>query len=133
MGNSPSTIYRGRSMGSLGSLGSPRRKNVKSAAKNIEATRAPPVEVEPVSPATANLDFSGPRPPPPSPMVPEKHVVYDLTGEEDVCPTCLEDYSDSNPQIDTKCGHTFHLSCILEWQLRNPHCPICAQHMEWDE
>jgi len=121
-------------MGSLGPLMSPRRKAIKSSAKRNEETRIQEAEVEPVSPVAISLDFSGPRPPPPPPMVPEKNAVYELTtAEEDNCPTCLEDYTDSNPKIDTKCGHTFHLSCILEWYERNPHCPICAERMDLNE
>ncbi|CAL5397808.1 unnamed protein product [Camellia sinensis] len=49
--------------------------------------------------------------------------------EEDVCPTCLEDYDAENPKIITKCNHYFHLSCILEWTERSDTCPICDQEM----
>ncbi|KAI8021885.1 putative E3 ubiquitin-protein ligase RHB1A [Camellia lanceoleosa] len=49
--------------------------------------------------------------------------------EEDVCPTCLEDYDAENPKIITKCNHYFHLSCILEWTERSDTCPICDQAM----
>ncbi|KAG5538351.1 hypothetical protein RHGRI_019064 [Rhododendron griersonianum] len=47
--------------------------------------------------------------------------------DEDVCPTCLEDYDAENPKIITKCNHRFHLSCILEWMERSDTCPICNQ------
>ncbi|XP_057795236.1 probable E3 ubiquitin-protein ligase RHB1A isoform X2 [Salvia miltiorrhiza] len=55
------------------------------------------------------------------------------TDEEDVCPTCLEEYDSENPKIMTKCNHHFHLSCILEWMERSDTCPICDQEMiyEW--
>ncbi|XP_057497534.1 probable E3 ubiquitin-protein ligase RHB1A [Actinidia eriantha] len=52
-----------------------------------------------------------------------------VTEEEDVCPTCLEDYDAENPKITTKCNHHFHLSCILEWMERSDTCPICDQEM----
>ncbi|KAF8379549.1 hypothetical protein HHK36_028989 [Tetracentron sinense] len=49
--------------------------------------------------------------------------------EEDVCPTCLEEYDAENPRIITKCEHHFHLSCILEWMERSDTCPVCDQEM----
>nr|GMD28999.1 E3 ubiquitin-protein ligase At3g02290-like [Ipomoea batatas] len=45
---------------------------------------------------------------------------------EDVCPTCLEEYTFENPKIITKCSHHFHLSCIFEWQERSETCPVCG-------
>lgn len=55
-----------------------------------------------------------------------------VTEEEDVCPTCLEDYDLENPRIITKCEHHFHLACILEWMERSNTCPICDQIMVID-
>ncbi|KAJ6819478.1 putative E3 ubiquitin-protein ligase RHB1A isoform X1 [Iris pallida] len=52
--------------------------------------------------------------------------------EEDVCPTCLEEYDKENPRIVTKCEHHYHLSCILEWMERSNTCPICDQIMVID-
>ncbi|XP_059641594.1 probable E3 ubiquitin-protein ligase RHB1A [Cornus florida] len=49
--------------------------------------------------------------------------------EEDVCPTCLEEYDAENPKIITKCEHHFHLSCIFEWMERSNTCPVCDQEM----
>ncbi|KAH6761051.1 hypothetical protein C2S52_008266 [Perilla frutescens var. hirtella] len=57
------------------------------------------------------------------PMVPA------LQDEEDVCPTCLEEYDAENPKIITKCDHHFHLACILEWMERSDTCPVCDQEM----
>ncbi|CAA0820486.1 RING/U-box superfamily protein [Striga hermonthica] len=57
------------------------------------------------------------------PMVPP------LQEEEDVCPTCLEEYDVENPKIITKCKHHFHLACILEWMERSDTCPVCDQEM----
>ncbi|KAL0918302.1 hypothetical protein M5K25_010302 [Dendrobium thyrsiflorum] len=54
------------------------------------------------------------------------------TDEEDVCPTCLEEYNAENPRIVTKCKHHFHLSCILEWFERSNTCAICDKIMEVD-
>ncbi|KAH9617693.1 hypothetical protein KSS87_001407 [Heliosperma pusillum] len=46
--------------------------------------------------------------------------------EED-CPICLEDYTEENPKLLTKCDHHFHLCCILEWMERSDACPVCDQ------
>ncbi|KAJ9173620.1 hypothetical protein P3X46_016737 [Hevea brasiliensis] len=51
------------------------------------------------------------------------------TEEEDVCPTCLEEYDAENPKITTKCEHHFHLACILEWMERSDTCPVCDKEM----
>lgn len=55
------------------------------------------------------------------------------TEDEDVCPTCLEDYTPENPKIITKCSHHFHLSCIYEWMERSDTCPMCGKEMEFCE
>nr|GMC87314.1 probable E3 ubiquitin-protein ligase RHB1A [Ipomoea batatas] len=56
-------------------------------------------------------------------------IVPSLQEEEDVCPTCLEEYDEENPKIITQCEHHFHLSCILEWMERSDTCPVCDQEM----
>ncbi|KAL8150419.1 hypothetical protein V2J09_020227 [Rumex salicifolius] len=48
----------------------------------------------------------------------------------DECPTCLEEYSEENPKMTTKCEHNFHLACIFEWLERSDTCPICNKEME---
>ncbi|KAJ9556046.1 hypothetical protein OSB04_010660 [Centaurea solstitialis] len=67
----------------------------------------------------------------------ESKCVDGLTmEEEEVCPTCFEEYDAQNPTIVTKCNHRFHLSCILEWMERSDTCPICnqavARNLLWD-
>ncbi|XWS23064.1 hypothetical protein CRYUN_Cryun29cG0089600 [Craigia yunnanensis] len=49
--------------------------------------------------------------------------------EEDVCPTCLEEYIAENPKIVLQCSHSYHLSCIYEWMERSENCPICDKMM----
>ncbi|XP_077241974.1 putative E3 ubiquitin-protein ligase RHB1A [Tasmannia lanceolata] len=61
-----------------------------------------------------------------------KEPVVSAKIEEDVCPTCLEEYDLENPRIITKCNHNFHLACILEWMERSDTCPICDQEMVFD-
>ncbi|KAH9707893.1 E3 ubiquitin-protein ligase [Citrus sinensis] len=53
--------------------------------------------------------------------------------DEDVCPTCLEEYTLENPKIVTQCRHHYHLSCIYEWMERSPTCPVCSKVMVFDE
>ncbi|XP_057513539.1 probable E3 ubiquitin-protein ligase RHB1A isoform X2 [Actinidia eriantha] len=55
--------------------------------------------------------------------------VVSVLEEEDVCPTCLEEYDAENPKIMTQCEHHFHLACILEWMERSDTCPVCDQEM----
>lgn len=59
--------------------------------------------------------------------------VYTSSEDEDVCPTCLEEYTPENPKIITKCSHHFHLGCIYEWMERSESCPVCGKVMEFDE
>ncbi|XP_016441040.2 E3 ubiquitin-protein ligase At3g02290 isoform X1 [Nicotiana tabacum] len=47
--------------------------------------------------------------------------------DEDICPTCLEEYTEEDPKIMTKCSHHFHLACIYEWMERSDSCPICGK------
>lgn len=62
-------------------------------------------------------------------------VQYEVSSseDEDVCPTCLEEYTPENPKILTKCSHHYHLSCIYEWQERSEKCPVCGKLMEFEE
>ncbi|XP_057968379.1 E3 ubiquitin-protein ligase At3g02290-like [Malania oleifera] len=63
----------------------------------------------------------------------EVGLFYSSTEDEDVCPTCLEEYSPENPKIITKCTHHFHLACIYEWMERSESCPVCGKVMVFDE
>ncbi|XP_038984317.1 E3 ubiquitin-protein ligase At3g02290-like isoform X2 [Phoenix dactylifera] len=59
--------------------------------------------------------------------------VIATSEDEDVCPTCLDEYTPENPKIVTNCSHHFHLSCIYEWMERSDSCPICGKVMEFCE
>ncbi|KAF2288407.1 hypothetical protein GH714_007258 [Hevea brasiliensis] len=69
----------------------------------------------------------------------ETKVTYGLSyvqqsfEDEDVCPTCLDEYTPENPKITTRCSHHFHLGCIYEWLERSENCPICGKEMEFCE
>ncbi|KAG9441367.1 hypothetical protein H6P81_017221 [Aristolochia fimbriata] len=92
--------------------------------------------------ASEDLKESDPKSktaPPGTPKVSElepskgNESIVPATNEEDVCPTCLEEYDEENPRILTKCEHHFHLACILEWMERSDTCPICDQEMVIDQ
>ncbi|KAA8532872.1 hypothetical protein F0562_033011 [Nyssa sinensis] len=57
----------------------------------------------------------------------ESEVFCPSSEDEDVCPTCLEEYTPENPKIITQCSHHYHLSCIYEWMERSENCPICGK------
>lgn len=59
--------------------------------------------------------------------------VYTSSEDEDVCPTCLEEYTIENPRINTQCSHHFHLGCIYEWMERSEACPVCGKEMVFNE
>nr|XP_043607240.1 E3 ubiquitin-protein ligase At3g02290-like [Erigeron canadensis] len=61
-------------------------------------------------------------------------LLYEQTSDsEDVCPTCLDEYTLENPKIVTQCSHHFHLGCIYEWMERSDTCPMCGKVMEFCE
>ncbi|KAG0458439.1 hypothetical protein HPP92_023596 [Vanilla planifolia] len=59
--------------------------------------------------------------------------MFPSSEEEDVCPTCLEEYTAENPRIILQCSHHFHLGCIYEWMERSNLCPVCGKVMVFNE
>lgn len=59
--------------------------------------------------------------------------IFPSSEEEDVCPTCLEEYTPENPRIILQCSHHFHLGCIYEWMERSELCPVCCKVMLFNE
>ncbi|KAK1268964.1 E3 ubiquitin-protein ligase [Acorus gramineus] len=59
--------------------------------------------------------------------------IISSSEDEDVCPTCLEEYTLENPKIVAQCSHHFHLGCIYEWMERSETCPVCGKMMLFDE
>ncbi|KAJ0981942.1 hypothetical protein J5N97_010197 [Dioscorea zingiberensis] len=58
---------------------------------------------------------------------------FSSSEDEDVCPTCLEEYTSENPKIVMQCSHHFHLGCIYEWMERSEACPVCGKVMVFNE
>ena len=44
------------------------------------------------------------------------------------CTICLNDVEDSNV-FKTKCNHTFHHKCMMEWLKDNNTCPVCRTEL----
>jgi len=54
--------------------------------------------------------------------------------EMNVCPICLEQYSEGEFIIESKyCSHEFHKGCILLWLEQHSECPCCRESMITDE
>ena len=58
---------------------------------------------------------------------------YIKIGED--CPICYEPIYNRNNAFLTDCGHSFHYSCIIDYDYKNSfnrngvYCPICRQDM----
>ncbi|KAI0011968.1 RING/U-box [Xylariaceae sp. FL0662B] len=51
------------------------------------------------------------------------------------CPTCKYPGDDCS-LLSGKCGHNFHMHCIMEWIKQDSakgQCPMCRQKFEWGE
>ncbi|KAI0160564.1 RING/U-box [Xylariaceae sp. FL1272] len=51
------------------------------------------------------------------------------------CPTCKYPGDDCS-LLSGKCGHNFHMHCIMEWikqEAAKGQCPMCRQKFEWNE
>ncbi|KAK3367468.1 anaphase-promoting complex subunit 11 RING-H2 finger-domain-containing protein [Podospora didyma] len=66
--------------------------------------------------------------------------------EDDVCGICQVHFDGTCPAckypgddcslLSGKCGHNFHMHCILEWIKQDSakgQCPMCRQKFEWSE
>jgi len=45
------------------------------------------------------------------------------------CSICLEPFSDPSAVFTTKCNHTFHHKCAVQWLQENSNCPICRERL----
>ena len=58
-------------------------------------------------------------------------VLFDEDGNMIECPVCCEELL--NTVIQTKCGHEFHIQCILKWLTHSKDCPLCREGLDVDE
>lgn len=80
-----------------------RRENVPATEAEASTSRDP-------SPSTAGLLCSCPEA--------GKRWLPEEEEEEDCCCVCLETFTEDNPAKATKCGHQYHLQCIMQWYQR---------------
>ena len=43
----------------------------------------------------------------------------------DICSVCLEDFTNTADKTNLKCGHTFHVNCIINCLRKSNECPYC--------
>jgi len=58
-------------------------------------------------------------------MANDKEISKIIKNKE-VCPICLEFFSDGKGIFLTTCGHFFHKKCIKKW--KNDSCPCCRKN-----
>lgn len=62
-------------------------------------------------------------------LKPEKKTIP--VSESHTCSVCLEELSTENTNMTkTKCGHVFHLSCLLKSLTKKNKCPMCRSDLE---
>ncbi|XP_042374209.1 E3 ubiquitin-protein ligase At3g02290-like [Zingiber officinale] len=108
------TLRRNGSSSAVETLGSVKKRNI---TESVEGCKITHIESEKnLSTKASCTDF-----------------LVMSSEDEDVCPTCLEEYTPENPKIVAKCSHQFHLGCIYEWMERSDTCPVCGKEMEFYE
>eukprot|EP00656_Telonema_subtile_P057437 TRINITY_DN9448_c0_g1_i2.p1 TRINITY_DN9448_c0_g1~~TRINITY_DN9448_c0_g1_i2.p1 ORF type:complete len:280 (-),score=63.50 TRINITY_DN9448_c0_g1_i2:141-980(-) len=63
----------------------------------------------------------------------EKYCKESFQGDP-TCSICLSEYEeDEEIKHLPSCAHVFHVSCIDEWLVLNPSCPVCRQPLKKDD
>ena len=59
-------------------------------------------------------------------IIDESYILDEETFECDTCVICIEKLNNRNRSI-CRCGHQFHLTCIIEWinVSSKKLCPLC--------
>ena len=47
------------------------------------------------------------------------------TYNNDTCSVCLDDFDAASQKTSLKCGHTFHVDCIINCLRKSNECPNC--------
>lgn len=50
--------------------------------------------------------------------------------EDEMCPICIQSYSNHDEVRTLPCKHFFHSNCVDEWLERSSSCPICATELQ---
>ncbi|KAK4538587.1 hypothetical protein CDCA_CDCA18G4612 [Cyanidium caldarium] len=125
----------GRHDGGAGAGGGhPARAGVAVAVSADTLTRrgawGPPAN----EPAPGKFVVGSPEPPQPLPYTPGGlSQLLDLVDDTRECLICFEAYSRQDPQVFAKCGHGYHIQCILQWLERRGACPICDERVTAEE
>lgn len=54
-------------------------------------------------------------------------------GTSKTCSICLENYSEKETvTMISRCGHSFHATCIRQWLGKNATCPVCRTSLSHD-
>ncbi|KAJ0143483.1 Anaphase-promoting complex subunit 11 [Colletotrichum tanaceti] len=126
--------------------------NHSSAPDPFETSKSPYGKVIRPSP------LPSPPPPPPPPQDTDPAMKVKITRwntvatwrwdipEDDVCGICQVHFDGTCPTckypgddcslLSGKCGHNFHMHCILEWIKQDAakgQCPMCRQKFEWTD
>ena len=92
--------------------------------------RGPPAN----EPAPGKFVVGSPEPPQPLPYAPGGlSQLLDRVDDTRECLICFEAYSRQDPQVFAKCGHGYHIQCILQWLERRGACPICDERVTAEE
>ncbi|XP_042470805.1 E3 ubiquitin-protein ligase At3g02290-like [Zingiber officinale] len=111
------TLRRNGSSSAVETLGSVVKRNITESVEGCKSCNMAHIESE----KNLSTKASGTR------------LLVTSSEDEDVCPTCLEEYTPENPKIVARCSHHFHLGCIYEWMERSDTCPVCGKEMEFHE
>jgi hypothetical protein len=57
----------------------------------------------------------------------QKKSIQDLSS--DLCPICLENFSEKNNIFHTPCNHDFHTYCLARWVQKHFSCPYCKSSL----
>jgi len=59
-----------------------------------------------------------------------KAIKYDIKDFSSECPICFEGFNETNNKIKLKCGHAYHIHCMIKLLIYNIvyKCPICRSH-----
>eukprot|EP00759_Apiculatamorpha_spiralis_P050308 PhF_6_TR457/c0_g1_i1/m.183 len=95
--------------------------------------RCPFVHDEVASPTTASATAAVSRPPPHDASSLSRLPSFDWgaggggggSGSTAECPICVMDIQQGDRMLTLPCFHMLHKQCVMEWLVKNKHCPTC--------
>lgn len=55
------------------------------------------------------------------------------TAKSNSCSICQIDYELEDSVMILKCDHIFHQTCVQEWAMYKPECPLCKSEIDVNE